>query len=57
MPQLAAHCLDLRAQLRLLERERYLRRGELARLHGMSSISNGENHAGVSTSLGYGLLV
>lgn len=48
--QLAAHLFDLRAQLRLLERERDLRLGELARLRGMSSVSNRENHAGFSTS-------
>jgi hypothetical protein len=37
--------------------KRYLRLGELARLHGMPSISNRENHAGFSTSQRYCFLV
>jgi hypothetical protein len=40
-----------------LERERYLRVGELARLHGISFISNRENHAGFSTFQRYRFFV
>jgi hypothetical protein len=52
-----AHLLDLCAQLGLLQRERYLGFRELARLHGMSSVSNRENHAGLSTFQQYCFLV